>query len=421
MNILYVNATFWGGGAEKVARQLYYGIKDGNTKTYFAAGRYQKDLPEDVAVLYKNFLGRAVSAALGVANHNFLFFTLSGRKKIIDLIRRENIDIVHFHNTCGNYIGPADIKAISKYCRNIVITMHDMWLITGCCPHGMSCNKWRDGNKCQKCGGNEWLKKGTIWAGKYLQSKTKNFSGKGICFVSPSEWLINKCKHSYLVTENIRLIPNGIDVKSIKPYNKKEMRKKHQIPLNKHVLLFSANQMNSPYKGADYLIEALLNVPEKENYCLLIVGNGKIDKLNLCFETHITGYIKDTQTMNELYSAADIFLLPSMADTFPLTMLEAMASGTPVLAFKTGGIPEAVNDEVGWCVEAGDSIALANMLISIFDHEEEYVQKVQQCRKYIVEKFSEDLMLERYRGLYRECMNENEKNVVCEKIGNERG
>lgn len=401
MNILYVNTCFWGGGAEKVARQLYYGMKDMDTKTYFIAGRYQRNLPEDVEVLYNNFFERVVSAILGIANHNFLFGTVLARKKIIDFVKKNDIDIIHFHNIHGNYIGPNDIKAIKKSCNNIIFTMHDMWLITGCCPYGMSCNQWKDDNRCHMCKGNESLKRGTRRASLYLKSKIKNISRIGSCYVSPSKWLMDCCSQSYLSSESKQWIPNGVDINQFHVHDMEEVRKKHNLPLDKHIILFSAHQINSPYKGIQYLTEALLNLPDKESYFLLIVGKGRTEGLDAKFKVYHTGYVRDGKVMNELYSASDIFVLPSMADTFPLTMLESMASGTPVLAFRTGGIPEAVNDEVGWCVDAGNSQALSAMIVHIFEKKEEYCRKAQQCRRYVENHFSEELMLERYRGIYK--------------------
>lgn len=404
MKILYVNACFLGGGAEKIARQLYYGMKDTDTETYFMAGRYQRDLPEEIEVIYNNFFERAISAVLGMANHNFLFRTVLARKKIINFVEKHDIDIIHFHNIHGNYIAPNDIKAIKKNCRNIILTMHDMWLITGCCPHGMSCNQWKDDSRCHMCRGNESLKKGTRLASLYLKDKTRNLSGMGLHFVSPSKWLIERCSHSYLASERIHWIPNGVNVQEFHVYSTQEVRAKYHLPLDKHIILFSAHQINSPYKGVCYLIDALLNLPDKESYFLIIVGKGDTEVLDSQFAVYHTGYVKDFQVMNELYSAADIFALPSMADTFPLTMLESMASGTPVLAFRTGGISEAVNDDIGWCIDAGNSQNLADKIMQIFENREEYYLKAQQCRRYVEDNFSEELMLKRYQKLYKKYL-----------------
>ena len=361
MKILYVNAIYWGGGAEKIARQLYFSIKDEETQTYFIAGRHQKNVPKFVSVIYNSFLQRAASAVAGIINHNILFVTFRARKQIIKLIKREKVDIVHLHNIHGNYLGLYDLQKIRKYCPNIIITMHDMWLLTGCCPHGMSCMKWQKTKDCHECLGNEYLRKGTKRAAVYLKCKSRNFSNLGYTFVCPSKWLIDCCRQSYLKNEDIRLINNGINTKIFYPCNQSDIRKKHNIPSDKNIIMFSANKINSPYKGFAYLREALMFLKNKEEYCLLLVGKNEANLL-LPFDTVVVDYVKDENIMRELYVAADIFVVPSMADTSPLTIMEAMASGTPVVAFKTGGIPEIVSEETGWIVEQGNSKALAEKI-----------------------------------------------------------
>lgn len=138
--------AFWGSGAERVARQLYYGMRDKETETYYILGRwYQEDVPKEVEVIYKSRLARLVNSKIGKMNHNFLFGTFISRRKIIKFIREKEIDIVHFHSMCGNYIGSRDLTAIKKHCLKIIITMHDMWLLTGCALMGWVAQngKWK--------------------------------------------------------------------------------------------------------------------------------------------------------------------------------------------------------------------------------------------------------------------------------------
>lgn len=407
MNILYINASFWGGGAEKVSRQLYYGLKNERVNTFYLAGRYQKNLPEDIEVIYRGFFERAISAILGMVNHNFLFGTILARKKIISIVKREKIDIIHFHNLRGNYIGPTDLSAIKKFCPNIVITLHDMWLFTGCCPNGMSCNEWENEKECRNCHGNEWLEKGTKRGSLYLKCKSDSLSGRNYCFVSPSKWLISCCKRSYLRRENLQLIPNGVNIESFQLLDKQIIRNKYNIPQDKRILLFSAHNVDSPYKGLAYLLEAIELLSNKERYYLLIIGHLGDLHFDSKFEISNLGYISNEHMMNELYCAADLFILPSMADTFPLTALESMASGTPVLAFNTGGIPESVTEEVGWCVQAGNSKDLRDEIENIFIDSQRLIEKTEKCREYIEKYYSENSMLMKYQQLYTHILEQH--------------
>lgn len=134
MNILYVGAYFQGGGAEKVMRQLYYGVKSGEVHTYALVGRWQPDIPEDVTVVYSSFLERLVTLVQGKCFQNTLVIAPKFQREIIRCIRQNQIDIVHFHNIHGMYMNISSLKTIKQHCRNVVITMHDMWLLTGGVP-----------------------------------------------------------------------------------------------------------------------------------------------------------------------------------------------------------------------------------------------------------------------------------------------
>lgn len=402
IKVLYINALYWGGGAEKIARQLYMGIGEYDISCFFMSGRYQKNVPKDVKVIYNNLFERVISVLAARQNHNFLYRTYIARKKIVQFIKKERVDIVHFHNMHGNYFGPKDIEVISKVCPNIVITMHDMWMITGCCPHGMQCEEWKYSKNCQNCHGNEWLKKGVKKAHSYLLCKSKSYSNKNIQFVSPSQWLVACCSKSYLKYETIHLIPNGVNTSIYHPLNKSELRKKYGVAQNKHVIMFAANNINHPYKGFKYLCEALDRIKDKENYCLLSVGNDLKEIEKMEYDFFLPGYVRDEKVMNEMYALADVYISVSVADTFPLVILESMAAGTPVIAFNTGGIPEIVNDEVGWIVEQRDVNSLVSMIEKVFTDDVEYANKQKKCRGYIMNYLSEEIMLEKYAGLYHE-------------------
>lgn len=402
IKVLYINALYWGGGAEKIARQLYMGVGEYDISCFFMSGRYQKNVPKDVKVIYNNLFERVISVLAARQNHNFLYRTYIARKKILQFIKKERVDIVHFHNMHGNYFGPEDIEVISKVCPNIVITMHDMWMITGCCPYGMQCEEWKYSKNCQNCHGNEWLKKGVKKAHSYLLCKSKSYSNKNIQFVSPSQWLVACCSKSYLKYETIHLIPNGVNTSIYHPLNKSELRKKYGVGQNKHVIMFAANNINHPYKGFKYLCEALDRIKDKENYCLLSVGNDLKEIEKMEYDFFLPGYVRDEKVMNEMYALADVYISVSVADTFPLVILESMAAGTPVIAFNTGGIPEIVNDEVGWIVEQRDVNSLVSMIEKVFTDDVEYANKQKKCRGYIMNYLSEEIMLEKYAGLYHE-------------------
>lgn len=404
MNILYINTYYKGGGAEKVVRQLYRGISSDDIHTYCIVGRYQMDVPEDVEVIYSSFLERAETTARGGLLRNTLFHTPKARDVIIRCIQEKHIDIVHFHNMHSNYLGLQDIEEIHRYCPNIIITLHDMWAMTGGCAYSFECMRWQT-KACRECRGNEGMKPFSMAHYVYAQ-KVQALAGKGYQYVVPSRWLQEYCHYGVMKEESVRLICNGISMDRFQPRDKAAMKKKYQLPIDKHVLLFAANGTDNVYKGFPYLLEALQMLPDKEQYVLAVVGNkGKLS-LDIAFEVHAFGYISSEEELNELYSAADLFLLPSVADVSSFTAMESMASGTPVLSFATGGIPEIVTDEVGWTVEPRDSSAMARKIADIFAPEsaDGYCRRQLACPTRIDMHYNDDVMLQNYKELYNEMM-----------------
>lgn len=404
MKILYLNPYYHGGGAEKVVRQMYHGMKEFDIETFCMIGRWQEDIPCDVSIIYEKFGDRAVTTGIGMLLNNTLLLTCRARRKIIELIQKENIDIVHIHNMHSNYLGLWDIQEISKYCKGVVITLHDMWIMTGGCAHACECDKWLS-QGCSNCNGNYSMKKALF--AKYLYKKKREvFDNNHICYVTPSKWLSHIVQAGYLKEHFINVINNGVDLGVFIPHDKAKMRKKYQLPQKKKIIMFTANGINNVYKGFPFLLEALNQLNHNDRYALLIVGNKQA--LGLPIESYCMGYVSSEDTLSELYSAADLYIHPSMADVYPFTPMESIASGTPVLAFDTGGVPEIVGESVGWLVERGNSKELQDKIELIFREESELDIKARQCREYAEKRFGIDSMLQMYAGLYQEVLKEVE-------------
>ena len=416
MNILYINTYYQGGGAEKVMRQLYKGCRDSFTNTYCVVGRIQKNIDDDVKVIYKTFLERCITMVRGKFSRNSFRSARKARNEIIKIIKEESIDVVHFHNIHGNYLGIKDINCISQYCSNIVITMHDMWTFTGGCAHSCECNEWKNIG-CKNCKGNYTFQKFRT-ADTWLGYKKKYLTGKHIYYVAPSEWLKNLAVSGILKNNRIDVIPNGVDLNVYKEHSQSEMRVKYGLPKDKHLLLFVANGTNNIYKGYSYLVEALKQIEKKEEFGLVIVGNREPVRIE-GYEVHCFGYVSEEKKLSELYSAADIYIQPSMADVSSYTSMESIASGTPVIAFATGGIPEIVTEEVGWLVERGNSEQLCKCIEFIFQKENIRVlqNKRSSCRNYAIQHLGIENMITNYKGLYNRFFGGNKDestgSIIC--------
>ncbi len=201
------------------------------------------------------------------------------------------------------------------------------------------------------------------------------------------------------------MINNGVDTESFYPGDKEKLREQYGIHTKKHVLLFLTNMLRNTMKGFAYLAEALRQLENKEQYLLLIVGKPEeIRDICQLYEVKTFGYIKKIEMLRDVYAMADLFLLPSMLENYPCVSLEAMACGTPVAAFKTGGIVEQVDEETGWLVERGNSLALKDTIRLACQNETLLREKGERSRKKAEACFSQSKMLQEYRQLYEEVL-----------------
>lgn len=404
MNVLYLNSTYRGGGAEKVARQLYCGMKKyDDINVYYLAGRGTRD--DEVATIYhKGQLRNGMRRCFCFFDNNQRVHDKIAVVRIINEIIKNKIDVLHIHNFHGNYIGIKDIIEIASYCK-IVWTLHDMWAFTGHCAYSLDCEKWKYAN-CNICKYKYLYPKIRFdIAEKRYSIKRKSFTERNITFVVPSLWLMKQAKCSFLRKEDIRLIFNGVSVPE--NYNEETRflkREKYGIPLNKIVLLFSVNKSTNPYKGIEILQEALKIVYHKEKFHLLIIGHINTLHLPSEYSSTIVGYIDNEKMMYDLYHLADVLLMPSNAENFSCTILESMACGTPVIGSDVGGISEQITNGTGWIFPRKDVNEFAKLIDNlIYINSFESYRK--QCKKRILGNFTEEKMLDNYHRLYLEEIN----------------
>jgi glycosyltransferase involved in cell wall biosynthesis len=226
---------------------------------------------------------------------------------------------------------------------------------------------------------------------------------KKLAIVSPSVWLQKQSANSLLFSryENHH-IPNGVDIELFKPYNRSVVRELLGLA-DKKTLLFTADVIDSPLKGFRFLRDALLHVQHTCDYQLLVVGLDKDNALAGLKNVHHMGYIQDERLMAMIYSAADAFVLPSLMDNFPNTMLESIACGTPVIAFPTGGIPEAIrHGENGLICKKADATDLASLLEAFYRGEWQFNRE--QIAKQAAQTYNDCIIATAYRKVYDSLM-----------------
>jgi glycosyltransferase involved in cell wall biosynthesis len=196
------------------------------------------------------------------------------------------------------------------------------------------------------------------------------------------------------------VIPNGVDLEDFEPIRPAVAREALGIPSGQQVLAFVADKLSSAWKGFRLLLDALDVLKARQNLFLLVVGQpDTLPPLDLPFLQ--VGHVQSVVFLRQVYSAADVFVIPSVEDNQPNTVLEAMACGTPVVGFKVGGIPEMIEDgQTGLLAPRGNVQELARAISFLLDHERERSAMAKQARKRVEEQFSRDGQVEKYLALY---------------------
>lgn len=397
MNILQISTLDSVGGAAQVAHRLYLECKKRKHKSYMLVGKKlsrEKDIIE-IKSKKENRLRRFVINRLGIGD---LF--LHNHNAIINSDVVKNADVVNLHNLHGNYFNLNELTSICEK-KPVVWTLHDMWAFTGHCAHSFDCEKWMTG--CGKCPYLDTPPKMLIDLSALLWQKKKAvYSKSDFTIVVPSKWLMEKVKKSVLKEKRIELIYNGVNEKIFKPGNKGALRKELSLPLDKKIILsFGAGGVNNPWKGCAYLKQAREENGRKSDDVFVEIGsnyNFQNQKNNLI---HVP-FIKSEKLLAKYYAAADVFLYPSLADTCPLAVLEAMACGLPVITFKTGGIPELVQHmKTGYVARYKDIKDLIRGTKLFLSNEKLLNENSQNSRKRIEKFFTLNIQTEKYLAVYQ--------------------
>lgn len=296
--------------------------------------------------------------------------------KLLKKIDEFKPDIIHLHNLHDSYINlPMLFSYIKKHNVPTVWTLHDCWSFTGQCPHFTiaKCDRWKAG--CHNCPQyKEYPASLYDNTKKMWQLKKKWFTGvKNMTIVTPSEWLAGLAKESYLKEYPIQVINNGIDLDVFKPTHS-NFREQYGIPGDKYIVL-GVSFAWGYRKGLDCFAEMAEKLGDK--YQIVLVGtDGEIDKKlpHNIISIHRT---QNQKELAEVYSAADVFVMPTREENYPTVNMEAIACGTPVVTFDTGGSPEMLDDKTGIVVEANDIEATKKAIKDICEkkkcNDEEYI------------------------------------------------
>jgi len=319
-------------------------------------------------------------------------------KKLIRKIEEIKPDVVQLHNIHDHYLNYRLLfEYFNKTDIKVVWTFHDCWAFTGHCFHFVTagCMKWETG--CNGCPlRNEYPKTILDKSKRNYDLKKSLFGGnKNLTIVTCSDWIAGFVRLSFLKDKRLEVIKNGVDINVYKPSSTGKKNNKFNI--------IAVSSIWNKEKGLADIITLRELLPDD---CLITVV-GLSEKQVLELPQGITG-IKRTQNVHELvelYSNSNVLINPTYADTFPTVNLEALACGTPVITYKTGGSPEAVNDDTGVVVKIGD---IEGMSAAIQWYKglsaEVFMQVRYACRKRVEELFDKDKCCDKYIELYNKLI-----------------
>ena len=284
-------------------------------------------------------------------------------RRLIKALESFSPDVVQLHNLHGHNVHLGLLFSYLKEKKiKVFWTFHDCWSFTGYCMYFdmTRCDRWTTGcDDCPQRKKYSWFRDQSKWL---FEKKRELFSGLDMTIITPSQWLADLVKKSFLKDYPVKVIHNGIDLTVFFP-RESDFREKNGIPQDKTILLGVANKWEKR-KGLDVLLK-LAQQLDREKYQFVLVGTDK--KVDQQLPDYIISIHRTTNQaeLAEIYSAADYFINPTREEVLGLVNIEALACGTPVVTFKTGGSPECIDETCGVVVDRDDINAMEKEILRI--------------------------------------------------------
>jgi glycosyltransferase involved in cell wall biosynthesis len=333
--------------------------------------------------------------------------------RITSKLAHSQPDIVNLHWANNGYLQIESLKKIQqKLQKPIVWTLHDMWSFTGGCHYNQDCDRYRIG--CGQCPQIQSQRDRDLsdWVWK---RKAKAWKDLDLTIVTPSVWLGQCAKASALFRDlRIEVIPYGLDTARYKPMDRTIARQILGLPLDKQLILAGALQATSDSRKGFHLLQPALTQLSQAGWGdraeLVIFGASK-PKLPIDFglNVHYMGTLGDDISLAMLYAAADVFVAPSVQDNLPNTVMEAIACGTPCVAFDIGGMPDMIDHQLnGYVARPYESADFAQGINWVLEDADRHQKLCHQARQKAEQAFTLNRQAERYHALFSELLNRSE-------------
>ncbi len=410
MRILIVNTSERTGGAAVAANRLMKALNNNGAKAKMLVRDKETEtltvvpLPHSPRLRWHFLWERLVIFCRLHFSRQHLFEVdiANAGYDITKLPEFQEADVIHLHWVNQGMLSLKGIQKILQSGKPVVWTMHDIWPATALCHVTLGCQHFT--SKCGNCrllpgGGSSHDYSTTIW-----QRKQRMLADENIYFVACSHWLESEAKRSALLKgQKITSIPNPIDTRIYKRGNKQEARQRLGLPLDKKLILFASQRVTNVNKGMDYLIEACRQLQISDAAVVILGGHAEEVVSQLSLEAYPLGYVNDEQRIVDVYHAADVFVLPSLSENLPNTIMEAMACGVPCVGFKVGGIPEEIDHRRnGYVAEYRSAEDLARGICWILT-EADYEELSKNAVQKVVQNYSQQSVASKYLDVYHQA------------------
>ena len=413
MRILQINTTVNTTSTGRIAEEIGCVLQEHGHESYIACKKIGSQGSQSDTIFIGNRLDGYMHGIKTRILDRHGFGSSKTTQKLVKKIGTINPDVIGLHNLHGYYL---NVEVLFNYLKEVqkpvIWTLHDCWPFTGHCSFFdyVSCEKWK--TECRDCPLID--KYPASW---FVDNSTENFHRKRTLFnglenltiVTPSHWLKNLVSQSFLSEYPVKVIPNGIDLKRFIP-SKNDIISKYNLA-GKKILLGVASVWDRRKGLKDFI--ALSKCLDDE-FKIILIGLSQSQIKGL--PENIIG-IQRTESIEELvsfYSSADVFLNPTWVDNFPTTNIEALACGTPVITYDTGGSPEALSVGTGIVISKGDIGELHSAVKEIVNSRSLY--KSPRCRKRAEKHFDKNDRYENYLALYERAVKKmQEKKYYVEK------
>ena len=405
MKILQINSSINSGSTGRITEQIGAVALEKGHQSYIAFGRTENSSKSvkikigGICNVFLHFLESFLFDRHAFSSRIATYFFLRKVDKIAP-------DIIALYNLHGYYL---NVEMLFKYIKAknipVVWTLFDCWAFTGHCSYfdNINCEKWK--SHCEKCPKSSYYPRSFI-----LDNSKRNFSAKKTIFnnvenmkiVVHSEWLKTMVSCSILNKYKVNVIPSGVDVSVFKP---QKSGLKQKLKLDNKTIILGCASIWDKRKGLDDFIQLSVLLPDNFQIVLIGLSNKQLKQV----DKKIIG-ISRTENIAQLvdfYNLADVFVNPTYQDNFPTTNLEALACGTPVITYNTGGSPEAIDTNTGFVVEKGDIQGIYDAIMKISELKSDFY--IDNCRKRAVEYFDNTKTFAQYVRIFEDMFQKSVK------------